>query len=57
VGVWVLFKIVVVLAVILVWVFIQSADHCPSCGIELAERIDLPGERVDYCPCGWHRVL
>jgi hypothetical protein len=48
-----MFKIVVVLAVILAWIFIQSSDHCPSCGIELGERIDMPGERVDYCTCGW----
>ncbi len=50
---WLLFKIVVVATVILVWVFVSSSDHCPSCGIELSENIDMPGERVDWCVCGW----
>lgn len=44
---WLVFKVVVVATVILVWIFVQSTDHCPSCGIELAESIDMPGERVD----------
>ena len=48
-----LFQIVVVIAVILAWIFLGSRDLCPSCGIELAERTDVPGERVDYCACGW----
>jgi hypothetical protein len=51
--VWLLFKIVVVGAAILYWVFIQSGDHCPSCGLELAESSEMPGERVDWCTCGW----
>jgi hypothetical protein len=51
--VWLLFKIVVVATVVLVWIFVSSSDHCPSCGIELAESVDMPGERVDYCSCGW----
>jgi hypothetical protein len=50
-----IFKIIVVIVVFVVWLFISTQDLCPSCGTELAEDYAYPGQKVDYCACGWHR--